>query len=80
MEYDKDKVDEMVLALLYLTTSRDKYAARAWKGIDCNILDRLHQKGFIGNPREKSASVVVTEEGAKLSKELFFKYFKAEGS
>jgi hypothetical protein len=41
MEYDKDKVDEMVLALLYLTSSRDQYATRAWKGLDVNILDRL---------------------------------------
>ncbi|GAB4419432.1 MAG: hypothetical protein Fur0044_15810 [Anaerolineae bacterium] len=32
MDYDKDKVDEMVLALLYLTSSRDKYATRAWIG------------------------------------------------
>jgi hypothetical protein len=31
MEYDKDKVDEMVLALLYLTSFRDKNATRAWK-------------------------------------------------
>ena len=30
MEYDKDRVDEMVLALLYLTSSHDKYATRAW--------------------------------------------------
>jgi len=32
MEYDKDKVDEMTLALLYLTTFNDKYGLRAWKG------------------------------------------------
>ena len=31
MEYDEDKVDEMVLALLFLTL-RDGY--RAWKGHD----------------------------------------------
>ena len=31
MEYDTDKVDEMVLALLYLTTSRDQYGTRDWK-------------------------------------------------
>jgi len=33
MEYDKDRVDDMVLALLYLTSSQDEYAARAWKGM-----------------------------------------------
>lgn len=34
MEYNKDKVDEMVLALLYLTMFQDKPAWRAWKGYD----------------------------------------------
>jgi hypothetical protein len=33
MEYDQDKVDEMVLALLQLTMfEEDEYGARAWKG------------------------------------------------
>jgi hypothetical protein len=38
MEYDKDKVDDMVLALLWLTTFGEKRAGqialRAWKGHD----------------------------------------------
>jgi hypothetical protein len=78
MEYDKDRVDEMVLALLYLTSSRDKYATRAWKGIDLEAMDRLYKKGYIGDPKGKSVSVVLTEAGAKLSKELFFKHFGAK--
>lgn len=28
MEYDKDRVGEMVLALLFLTSSSDQYATR----------------------------------------------------
>ena len=36
MEYDKDKVDEIALALLYLTSFDDAPVMRAWKGIDCN--------------------------------------------
>jgi hypothetical protein len=75
MEYDKDRVDEMVLALLYLTSSRDEYATRAWKGLDSQAMDRLYKKGYIGDPKEKSASVALTEAGARLSKELFFKHF-----
>jgi hypothetical protein len=31
MDYDKEKVDEMVLALMWLVTHGDKYRARAWK-------------------------------------------------
>ena len=75
MQYDNDKVDEMALALLYLTTSRDKYGAKAWKGMDWETLDRLHEKGYTGDPRGKGPSMLLTEEGATLSKELFFKHF-----
>lgn len=34
MEIDKDKIDETVLALLYLTTFEDEYSVHAWKGQD----------------------------------------------
>ena len=51
MEYDEDKVDEMVLALLFLTL-HDGY--RAWKGHDWEAMDRLHNKGMIANPGGKS--------------------------
>jgi hypothetical protein len=78
MEYNKDKVDEMVLALLYLTSSHDQFGTRAWKGLDWEAMDRLYQKGYIGNPKGKSASVILTETGEKLSKELFFRYFNAK--
>ena len=73
MEYDKDKVDETVLALLYLTT-HDK-GTRAWKGLDWDAMDRLHAKGYIGNPKAKAKSVTLTEEGEKLSEEFFKKHF-----
>ena len=32
MEIDEEKVDDMVLGLLYLTTFEDKPRLRAWKG------------------------------------------------
>ena len=75
MEYDKNKVDEMILALLYLTTFKDGIAFRAWKGLDWDSLDRLHEKGYIGNPKGKAKSMTLSEEGAKLSEELFKKNF-----
>jgi len=75
MEYDKDKVDEMVLALLYLTSSHDQYATRAWKGLDLAVLDRLHAKGYINDPKSKGPTIDLTEAGAILSKELFYKKF-----
>ena len=76
MRYNKDKVDEVVLALLYLTTHDN--GARAWKGMDWDAMDRLHDNGLIENPKTKAKSVVLTEKGRKLSKELFRKYFGLE--
>jgi len=78
MEYDTDKVDEMILALLYLTSSRDEYATRAWKGLDWEAMDRLYKKGYISDPKGKGATLVLSEEGAELSEELFFKHFGVE--
>jgi len=79
MEYDKDKVDEMVLALLYLTMfGEDQYGARAWKSHDWDAMDRLHQKGYISDPKSKAKSVVMTEEGAKRARELFERHFGSE--
>jgi len=75
MEYDKDKVDEMVLALLYLTIFSDKPVMRAWKGFDWDTMDRLFQKGYIHDPKSRAKSVVMTEEGVKRSEELFSKHF-----
>jgi hypothetical protein len=77
MEYDYDKVDEMTLALMYLVITKDKResAARAWKGFDWDTLNRLYEKGYISNPKSKSHSIVISEEAAQKSKELFQKYF-----
>lgn len=54
MEYDKDKADDMMLALLYLTSSQNQFGTRAWKGLDVAVLDRLHQKGTL-TPRIEKA-------------------------
>jgi hypothetical protein len=75
MEVDEEKVDDMILALLYLTTFGDKSRLRAWKGHNWDALDRLHRKDFISDPATKAKSVVLTDAGAKRSQELFEKYF-----
>lgn len=72
MDIDTDRIDKAVLALLYLTL-HDGY--RAWKGHDWDALERLHQKGMIGNPVGKAKSVVLTEEGLAESERLFSKLF-----
>ena len=75
MDYDQDKVDEAVLALLYLTMFENHGITRAWKNHDWDALDRLHQKGGIHDTKSKAKSVVVTEAGRIRAKELFEKFF-----
>ena len=75
MDIDEEKVDDMVLALLYLTTFEDKPRLRAWKDHSWDVLDRLHRKDYISDPATKARSVFLTEVGAKRSQELFEKYF-----
>jgi hypothetical protein len=72
MTIDEGKIDEAVLALLYLTLDRD---GRAWKGFDFAVMNRLHEMGFISNPVNKNKSVLLTEKGVAESKRLFEKLF-----
>jgi hypothetical protein len=72
MEIDTDRIDEAVLALLYLTLHDQ---VRAWKGLDWDAMNRLHEKGFILDPVGKAKSVVLTEVGLKESERLFKKLF-----
>jgi hypothetical protein len=75
MDIDQEKVEQTVLALLYLTSFKDKFGLRTWKGHDWQVMNFLHEKGYISNPATKAKSVAFTEEGARLSKELFEKLF-----
>ena len=72
--YNTGKVDEMVLALLHLTAFREDGVVRAWKVHDWDTLARLCDKGLISDPKSKSKSVVLSEEGARLAEELFTRF------
>ena len=76
MKVDEDKVDEAVLALLHLTLHD---GCRSWKSFDWDVMNRLHEKGLIGNPVGKSKSVLLTEDGLKESERLFKKIFAKDG-
>jgi hypothetical protein len=73
MALNTDKIDDAALALLYLTL-HDGY--RAWKGLDFDVLDRLHEKGMIHNPVGKAKSVAFTPEGLARAKALFGAMFE----
>jgi len=66
MNLDEDRIDDAVLALLYLGLHN---GYDAWKGFDWSAMDRLHEKGLISNPKGKAKSVAFSEEGLKLAKE-----------
>ncbi|AIC28027.1 hypothetical protein IE4771_CH02932 [Rhizobium etli bv. mimosae str. IE4771] len=68
MEMDEEKIDDAVLALLWLTLHDGD---RAWKGFDWDVMDRLYNKGLIANPAGKAKSVVLSDEGLQRSEELF---------
>ena len=79
MKPNTDKIDDAVLALLHLTSfteGKGEFAyTRAWKGHDWAALNRLHEKGLIGDPVGKAKSVALTEEGRKRAQELFERLF-----
>jgi Domain of unknown function (DUF6429) len=78
MDVDSEKLEQAVLALLHLNTIDEKLGKRAWKALPWSVMDRLHQKGYISDPATKNKSVSLSDEGAKLSKELFEKLFAAK--
>src|SRR5690348_11729915 len=81
MNYDRNKVDEMVLALLYLTiTEEQDEGARTWKSHDWDTRDRLHARGYISDPKSKAKSVVLSPEGLKLARALFERHFGVTGN
>lgn len=72
MDIDTDKIDEAVLALLYLGLHEGE---RTWKGFDWEAMGRLHAKGYIADPVSKAKSVLFTEEGLRESERAFQKLF-----
>ena len=81
MNYDTEKVDQAVLALLLLTLHEaSDTGGRVWRGHDWEALKRLHEKGYISNPVSKAKSLVVTREGLVESTRLFAELFGTEGS
>lgn len=72
MDTDTDRIDDAVLALLYLTLHDHD---RAWKGFDWAALSRLHAKGLIDDPVNSAKSLTFTPNGLQRSRELFESMF-----
>ena len=72
---DAEKLSEVALGLLALTIHDD---CRAWKGLDWRVMDLLHARGWIEDPRNKAKSVVMTEDGLALAEKFLLKHFERQ--
>lgn len=65
MNPDSEKIDDAVLAMLFLTRFRERegWPWQAWKGLDWDARGRLHAKGLISNPVGKAKSLGLSYEG-----------------
>lgn len=81
MDYDTDKIADTVLALLTLTLHEEnEFGGRAWKNHDWDILNVLHERGLIDDPKNKNKSVRLTADGVKRARTLFAEMFGPRGS
>ena len=73
-DLDQDKLAEAALALLSLTL----HSGRVWKALDWDLMNLLHQKGWILDPISKAKSVLLTEAGEQLARDLLARHFGKE--
>lgn len=76
MELDTNKIDDAVLGLLCLGLHD---GARVWKGFDWDAMNRLHEQGYITDPRGQAKSVVLTEKGLERAERLLHELFGKQG-
>lgn len=74
MNYDEDKIEELILALLGVFEFED---GRVWKRYDFAVMEALHARCMITDPRGRNESVFLTEEGMTRAKLLAEKHFGA---
>ncbi|TDW59246.1 hypothetical protein EDF57_11428 [Novosphingobium sp. PhB55] len=79
-DIDSDRIDEAVLALMFLTLhdlDRTSGTCRAWKPFDWDALGRLYKRGLIQNPVGKKKSVGLTSAGRERCEQQFRRLFCA---
>ena len=63
MSEDLTPTEQFALVLLRQSAFEEGDRLRSWKGYDWDIMNRLHEMGFITNPVGKVKSVYLTESG-----------------
>ena len=72
MDYDEDKIDEVILALLGVFEFQ---GGRVWKRFDFDAMDRLHASGMISEPKGRAESVYLTDAGLERARAVAARYF-----
>ena len=72
MKYDEQLIEETVLALLAAFSSD---TGNTWKGYDFEIMNRVHEHGFISNPVNKNKSIWLTSEGLERGRQIADRLF-----
>ena len=72
MDYDPQKLEDAVLALLGASEFDN---GRVWKRYDFGLMETLHARGYITDPYGRSESVHLTEAGLRLAKQLAARHF-----
>ena len=72
--YDKQKIEEAVLALLGAFEFEN---GRAWKRFDFDVMEGLAAQGLISDPKGRAESVYLTPEGFSRAKALARERFGA---
>ncbi|CAM3681095.1 hypothetical protein CCOS865_02080 [Pseudomonas reidholzensis] len=72
MQYDEKLLEEAVLGLLAAFSSD---SGNAWKGFDFEIMNRLHEQGFISDPVNRNKSIWLTTEGLERGREIADRLF-----
>ena len=73
--YDPQKLQDLTLALLGALCSPE---GQVWKRHDFGVMDALHERGLITNPRSRNESVWLTEDGMAQAKMLAAHYLARE--
>ena len=73
MAFNEERAGDLVLALMQLTLHEE---CRAWKSYDWDVMNSLHERGFITDPRSKAKSVILTDEGLARSREMYVRYLE----
>jgi hypothetical protein len=72
LKLDEERIDEAVLALLYLNFY---HCGVVWKGFDWDAMNRLYEKALISDPVRKAKSIGFSEEGEKRARKIFEQMF-----